>query len=176
MFYNQQLHLLQLARGQTIKSRWLPSAEPAPVWVALRSFCPCDCITSHRDALVLHPLPPPLVFKDSLDLVDVLRVRRRKQVLSTGSFSCQGIVNQRPVNPSFSLPWRRCILCLMSPKNGDRGFAANRLSEDLRQSTHVGLSVQTCSHRKQKLIFEETHGALPAEETFDKIRKTWCPC
>lgn len=74
VFYSLQLHLLQLAVGLPSKATCCCQLNVAAmlVWVSFGSVCLCGCVTSHRDALVLHSLSPSLVIKDSLDLVNVL--------------------------------------------------------------------------------------------------------
>lgn len=91
--------------------------------VMLCGFCHCDCITSHRDALVLHSLSPSLVVKDGVDLVDVLDKRRRIQ---TGSepqwFLLSGNHEPPLLTARFLFPLCCYILALMSLKNKDYGL------------------------------------------------------
>lgn len=93
------------------------------MWEMLCGFCRCDCITSHRDALVLHSLSPSLVIKDGIDLVDVLGKRRRIQ---TGSepqwFLLSGNHEPPLLSGRFLFPLCCYILALMSLKNRDYGL------------------------------------------------------
>lgn len=104
MFYNQQLHLLQLALSLPSKAGCFRVLN-LTVRVNFCSFCLCGCITSHQDAMVLHSLSPSLVIKDSLDLVDVLCRRRRSQTgTEPRQFQLSGNRETTPAKHEFFVP------------------------------------------------------------------------
>lgn len=108
VFYNLQLHRLQLALAlpSTAACCCQLNVTAMLMWVSFGSVCLCACITSHRDALVLHSLPPSLVIKDSLDLVNVLWKREGecKQVLSPSSFNSRGTMKLHLPSMTFLVP------------------------------------------------------------------------
>lgn len=112
MFYNQQLHLLQLVLGLPSKASCFHQLNLTAMlmWVSSEVSV---CVTSHRDGLVLHSLPPSLVIKDSLDLVDVLRKRRRMQT-GTEPRQFQLSRNHETTPASFLFPLRCYALWLLN--------------------------------------------------------------